>query len=150
MIERDGDRHAATCRHANLRETDEPLRRFVAFVIAGLDPASAFSLVVADISGDCRPDAILLERARVTTSDGTGFVLRLRVLATTDTGADPGGVLEQVAAHLEGLGERIHAVDRDQLRETFLLKNRHDGRIDTFAATVGGNPGCERKHDLQR
>ena len=38
---------------------------------------------------------------------------------------------QQIAEHLQGLGERIHALDLDTLRATFLHKNRHDGRVDT-------------------
>ena len=33
--------------------------------------------------------------------------------------------------HMVGLGDRLHAADVDTLRETFLTKNRHDGRVDT-------------------
>lgn len=40
-------------------------------------------------------------------------------------------LLLQVAAHLEGLGDRIHALDRDDLVGVFFGKNRRDGRIDT-------------------
>lgn len=40
-------------------------------------------------------------------------------------------LLLQVAAHLEGLGERIHALDRDDLVGVFFGKNRRDGRVDT-------------------
>jgi ATP-dependent DNA helicase RecQ len=39
--------------------------------------------------------------------------------------------LTQVVAHLEGLGERVQGVDVQTLRETFLVKNRRDGRIET-------------------
>ncbi len=38
---------------------------------------------------------------------------------------------QQVVAHLQGLGERLPAVDLDTLRATFLTKNRHDGRVET-------------------
>ncbi len=46
--------------------------------------------------------------------------------------ANPGSeLLLQVAVHLAGLGDRIHALDRDDLVGTFFGKNRRDGRIDT-------------------
>ena len=46
--------------------------------------------------------------------------------------ANPGlDFARQVIAHLAGLGERLHAVDLDRLRGTFLTKNRHDGRVET-------------------
>lgn len=46
--------------------------------------------------------------------------------------ANPGrDLLRDVAAHLQALGERIHALDRDSLVATFFGKNRHDGRVDT-------------------
>src|SRR5262245_9567089 len=46
--------------------------------------------------------------------------------------ANPGrDLLRDVAAHLQTLGERIHALDRDALVATFFGKNRHDGRVDT-------------------
>ncbi len=38
----------------------------------------------------------------------------------------------RVADHLAGLGERVQALDVQSLRETFLLKNRRDGRIETI------------------
>lgn len=47
----------------------------------------------------------------------------------------------QVAEHLQGLGERIHALDLDTLRGTFLHKNRHDGRIDTVLRLLRSS-GC--------
>src|SRR5262249_28153064 len=40
-------------------------------------------------------------------------------------------LLAQVADHLASLGDRLAAVDLDALRSTFLLQNRHDGRIET-------------------
>ncbi|MGE3173216.1 MAG: ATP-dependent DNA helicase RecQ [Planctomycetota bacterium] len=40
-------------------------------------------------------------------------------------------LLRQVAAHLQALGDRLHAQDRDALVATFFGRNRHDGRIDT-------------------
>ncbi|MEQ1632188.1 MAG: RecQ family ATP-dependent DNA helicase [Planctomycetota bacterium] len=46
--------------------------------------------------------------------------------------ANPGSeLLQEVAAHLQALGERIQALDRDDLVGTFFGKNRRDGRIDT-------------------
>jgi len=55
----------------------------------------------------------------------------------------------QVVRHLEGLGDRLHAMDVDTLRETFLTKNRHDGRVETVlrllraAACTTGEPGSD-------
>jgi len=55
--------------------------------------------------------------------------------------------LRQVAEHLQGLGERLAAVDVETLRDTFVTKNRHDGRIDTVlrllrsGGCVTGEPG---------
>ena len=52
--------------------------------------------------------------------------------------------------HMVGLGDRLHAADVDTLRETFLTKNRHDGRVETVlrllrsAGCTTGEPG----HDL--
>jgi ATP-dependent DNA helicase RecQ len=48
-----------------------------------------------------------------------------------------------VAQHLQGLGERIHALDLDTLRGTFLHKNRHDGRIETVLRLLRSG-GCLR------
>lgn len=36
-----------------------------------------------------------------------------------------------VIDHMVGLGDRLHAAGVDTLRETFLTKNRRDGRVDT-------------------
>ncbi|MBL8751871.1 MAG: RecQ family ATP-dependent DNA helicase, partial [Planctomycetes bacterium] len=47
----------------------------------------------------------------------------------------------EVAMHLQGLGERVQAVDVDTLRATFLHKNRHDGRIDTVLRLLR-SAGC--------
>ncbi|GAB4137250.1 MAG: RecQ family ATP-dependent DNA helicase [Planctomycetota bacterium] len=53
----------------------------------------------------------------------------------------------RTAEHLAGLGDRISALDSDSLRETFLPKQRHDGRIETClrlleaAGCVRGEPG---------
>ncbi|MBK8100645.1 MAG: RecQ family ATP-dependent DNA helicase [Planctomycetes bacterium] len=55
--------------------------------------------------------------------------------------------VRQIAEHLQGLGDRIHALDLDSLRGTFLLKNRHDGRVETAlrllrsSGCVTGEPG---------
>ncbi len=46
-----------------------------------------------------------------------------------------------VAAHLEGLGERIHAQDRDDLVGVFFGKNRRDGRVDTCLRLLRAS-GC--------
>lgn len=47
----------------------------------------------------------------------------------------------QVIAHLAALGDRLHAVDLDSLRATFLWKNRNDGRIDTVLRLLA-SAGC--------
>ncbi len=58
-------------------------------------------------------------------------------------------LLRDVAAHLQALGERIHALDRDGLVATFFGKNRHDGRVDTClrllrtAGCVAGDLGVD-------
>jgi len=55
--------------------------------------------------------------------------------------------MAQLVQHLSSLGERIQSVDVQELRETFLLKNRHDGRIETClnllrtAGCTRGEPG---------
>ncbi len=55
--------------------------------------------------------------------------------------------LLQVAEHLQGLGDRLHALDLDTLRDTFLVKSRHDGRVETClrllrsAGCTEGEPG---------
>ena len=55
----------------------------------------------------------------------------------------------QVVRHLEALGDRLHAMDVDTLRETFLTKNRHDGRVETIlrllrsASCTTGEPGSD-------
>ncbi|MBK8978086.1 MAG: RecQ family ATP-dependent DNA helicase [Planctomycetes bacterium] len=48
-----------------------------------------------------------------------------------------------IARHLDGLGDRVHAVDVQELRETFLLKNRRDGRIETCLRLLR-TIGCAR------
>jgi ATP-dependent DNA helicase RecQ len=58
--------------------------------------------------------------------------------------ANPGlDFARQLIAHLAGLGERLHAVDLDTLRETFLTKQRHDGRVDTVLRLLR-SAGCTR------
>ncbi len=52
-------------------------------------------------------------------------------------------LLRQIADHLLSMGERIHALDLDTLRQTFLLKNRHDGRIETCLRLLT-SAGCLR------
>jgi len=47
----------------------------------------------------------------------------------------------QIVDHLQGLGERLHAVDLDTLRATFLHKNRHDGRVETVLRLLR-SAGC--------
>lgn len=47
----------------------------------------------------------------------------------------------QIVRHLEDLGDRLHAVDLDTLRDTFLTKNRHDGRVDTVLRLLAA-AGC--------
>jgi ATP-dependent DNA helicase RecQ len=39
--------------------------------------------------------------------------------------------LRMVAQTLDAMGERVHTLDVQELRETFLVKNRRDGRVDT-------------------
>ncbi|MCB9868610.1 MAG: ATP-dependent DNA helicase RecQ [Planctomycetes bacterium] len=39
--------------------------------------------------------------------------------------------LTQIVQHLAGLGERLNSIDSDALRDTFLVKQKHDGRVDT-------------------
>jgi ATP-dependent DNA helicase RecQ len=47
----------------------------------------------------------------------------------------------QVVHHLQGLGERVHAVDLETLQNSFLTKNRHDGRIATVLRLLA-SAGC--------
>ncbi len=47
----------------------------------------------------------------------------------------------QVIEHLQRLGDRLHAVDLDTLRGTFLHKNRHDGRVETVLRLLR-SAGC--------
>ena len=49
----------------------------------------------------------------------------------------------EIVLHLQGLGERVQAVDLDTLRATFLTKNRHDGRVDTVLRLLRA-AGCTR------
>ena len=56
--------------------------------------------------------------------------------------ANPGAdFVRQVAAHLQGLGDRVHAVDLDALRATFLGRNRRDGRVETVLRLLRSG-GC--------
>ena len=43
--------------------------------------------------------------------------------------------------HMASLGDRLHAADVEQLRLTFLHKNRHDGRVDTVLRLMR-SAGC--------
>ena len=43
--------------------------------------------------------------------------------------------------HMVSLGDRLHAADVEQLRLTFLHKNRHDGRVDTVLRLLR-SAGC--------
>ncbi len=49
--------------------------------------------------------------------------------------------VRQVITHLAHLGERLHAVDLETLRATFLTKNRHDGRVETVLRLLR-SAGC--------
>ena len=56
-----------------------------------------------------------------------------------------------VIDHMVSLGDRLHAADVATLRETFLTKNRHDGRVDTVLRLLRA-AGCttgEAGLDLQ-
>jgi ATP-dependent DNA helicase RecQ len=56
--------------------------------------------------------------------------------------ANPGlEFVQQVIAHLQGLGDRLPALDLDTLRATLLYKNRHDGRVDTVLRLLR-SAGC--------
>lgn len=56
--------------------------------------------------------------------------------------ANPGAEFTlQIAEHLQGLGERLHALDLDTLRDTFLTKNRRDGRVETVLRLLK-SAGC--------
>ncbi|MEO6595164.1 MAG: RecQ family ATP-dependent DNA helicase [Planctomycetota bacterium] len=58
--------------------------------------------------------------------------------------ANPGAEFaRQIVDHLQGLGDRLQAVDLETLRETFLVKNRHDGRVDTVVRLLRSS-GCTR------
>jgi len=58
-------------------------------------------------------------------------------------------LMSQLVHHLEGLGERLGSVDVDDLRDTFLVGQRHDGRIETClrilraAGCLEGEPGVD-------
>ena len=47
----------------------------------------------------------------------------------------------QIVDHLRHLGDRLHAVDLDTLRDTFVTKNRHDGRVETVLRLLR-SAGC--------
>ncbi|HEX5050578.1 MAG TPA: RecQ family ATP-dependent DNA helicase [Planctomycetota bacterium] len=49
----------------------------------------------------------------------------------------------QIVDHLQALGDRLHAVDLETLRATFLVQNRHDGRVDTVLRLLRSG-GCTR------
>ena len=51
--------------------------------------------------------------------------------------------MTQLVQHLSTLGDRIHAVDAQDLRSTFLIKNRRDGRIETCLNLLE-TAGCTR------
>ncbi len=56
--------------------------------------------------------------------------------------ANPGAAFaKDVVRHLAGLGERLHALDLEALRDTFLTKNRHDGRVETVLRLLR-SAGC--------
>ena len=58
--------------------------------------------------------------------------------------ANPTAALARaIADHLQGLGDRIHALDIDSLRDTFLTRQRHDGRVDTVLRLLRSG-GCLR------
>ena len=48
---------------------------------------------------------------------------------------------QQIVDHLQSLGDRLHAVDLETLRDTFVTKNRHDGRIETVLRLLR-SAGC--------
>ena len=49
--------------------------------------------------------------------------------------------MQQVVQHLSNLGERLNAIDADDLRDTFLIKNRGDGRVETCLKLLNTD-GC--------
>lgn len=51
--------------------------------------------------------------------------------------------MTQVVEHLSHMGERLHAVELESLRETFLIKNKRDGRIQTCLNLLE-TAGCVR------
>jgi len=58
--------------------------------------------------------------------------------------ANPGAAFaREIVDHLHGLGDRLPATDLDTLRETFLTKNRHDGRVETVLRLLR-SAGCTR------
>ncbi|MHC4811835.1 MAG: RecQ family ATP-dependent DNA helicase [Planctomycetota bacterium] len=58
-------------------------------------------------------------------------------------------LMQQVVQHLMGMGERLNSIDMDDLRDTFLIKNRGDGRVETClrllhtAGCVTGDLGAD-------
>ena len=48
---------------------------------------------------------------------------------------------QQIVDHLRQLGDRLHAVDLDTLRDTFVTRNRHDGRVETVLRLLR-SAGC--------
>ncbi|MCR9243799.1 MAG: RecQ family ATP-dependent DNA helicase [bacterium] len=58
---------------------------------------------------------------------------------------------EQIALYMQGQGDRLHALDLDTLRDTFLTKQRHDGRVETVLRLLrtGGCLEGEIGRDLQ-
>lgn len=56
--------------------------------------------------------------------------------------ANPGAEFaRQVVDHLAGLGDRLHTLDLDTLRDTFVTRNRHDGRVETVLRLLR-SAGC--------
>ncbi len=39
--------------------------------------------------------------------------------------------MQQIVGYLSSQGDRLHSIDLDELRDTFLIKQRHDGRVET-------------------
>ncbi len=49
--------------------------------------------------------------------------------------------MQQVVQTLATMGERLNSIDADDLRDTFLIKNRGDGRVDTCLRLLN-SAGC--------
>ncbi|HLU38587.1 MAG TPA: RecQ family ATP-dependent DNA helicase, partial [Planctomycetota bacterium] len=49
--------------------------------------------------------------------------------------------VHQVVQHLRALGDRVNAIDADDLRDEFLVKNRRDGRVETVLRLLRAS-GC--------